>query len=104
VTATLVEVAAADPPVIMGVLVPGQVEERIRRQARTAQVDLGAIISSWLAVSDPDAPMPEGSSAAVRAAVPAPLAAELREEARRRGLQVAQVAAARLASIASRGG
>jgi hypothetical protein len=53
------------------------------------------VLASWLVATDLDAPVPDISSARVRAIVPAYIAAEVRAEAKRRDLSVAQVAAAR---------
>lgn len=103
-TTTVVEVAAADPPVIMGVLVPSAAEERIRRLVRQTQASMSDVIASWLdSAEGEDPPVPEGAGAGLSASVPASVAASVRAEAQRRGLQVAQVAAARLASVAARG-
>jgi hypothetical protein len=109
VTATAVEPAATPEPTITGppevLLIPlsGEVEEKLYRFVHQSQAPLGDVIASWLAAAPEDAPVPAESSGAVRAAVPASIAASVRAEAKRRGLQVAQVASARLASVAGRG-
>jgi hypothetical protein len=97
------EPAVPEPVEVLVVALPGPVEERIRRLAGQSQVPLGDVAASWLAAASEGAPVPTGSSAAVRATVPASVAASVRAEAQRRGLEPAQVAAARLASIAGRG-
>jgi len=108
VTVTAVEVAppepaAPEPDVLIGVSLPGQVEERIRRLAAQTQVGTPAIVASWLAASEPDAPVPATSSAGMSIAVPAHVARAVHAEALRRSLTVGEVCAARLASVAGRG-
>ncbi len=100
------ESAAPEPDVLIGVSLPGGIEERIRRLAAQTQAGIPAIVASWLSAAGEDgvdAPVPATSSAGMSIAVPAHIARAVRAEAQRRGLQVGQVAAARLASVASRG-
>jgi len=98
------EPVVAEPDVLIGVSLPGQVEERIRRLAAQTQAGTPAIVASWLSAGEPDAPVPATSSAGMSIAVPSSIAASVRSEAARRGLQVDQVCASRLSSVASRGG
>ncbi len=97
------EPVVAEPDVLIGVSLPGQVEERIRRLAAQTQAGTPAIVASWLAAGSQDAPVPATSSAGMSIAVPAHVARAVHAEALRRSLTVAEVCAARLASVAGRG-
>jgi hypothetical protein len=108
VTATVIEPASPEPAVagpdeVLLVPLPGEVEDKVRGLAGRAQVPLGDVVASWLAAADQDAPVPAEVAGAVNVLLPAQIVVQVRAEARRRGLQVGQVAAARLASVAGRG-
>jgi len=107
VTATAVEVAPPEPTVASpdGVLLipwDGEVETMVRGLASRAQVPVAAVAVSWLAAGDADAPVPAEVAGALNVLLPGEVLALLRAEAARRGLQVGQVASARLASVAGR--
>jgi len=97
------EPVVAEPDVLIGVSLPGQVEERIRRLAAQTQAGTPAIVASWLSAGEPDAPVPATSSAGMSIAVPAHIARAVRAEALRRSLTVGEVCAARLAWVAGQG-
>ncbi len=78
------EPVVAEPDVLIGVSLPGQVEERIRRLAAQTQAGTPAIVASWLSAGEPDAPVPATSSAGMSIAVPAHIARAVRAEALRR--------------------
>ncbi len=61
------------------------------------------MVASWLAAGAADAPVPAEVAGGVRVLLPGEVLASLRAEARRRGLEPAEVASARLASVAGRG-
>jgi hypothetical protein len=108
VTATAVEVAPPEPTVagpdeVLLIPLPGEVETKIRRLAGQSQVPLAAVVASWLAAGDVDAPVPREVAGAVNVLLPGLIVAQVRAEAKRRGLTPGQVAAARLASVAERG-
>jgi hypothetical protein len=101
-TTTVVEVPATDPPVQLGVLVPGVAEAKLRRIVSQSQSSLSDVAASWIAAGDQDAPVPADAGAGLSIFVPAGVAAAVRAEAQRRGLEPGQVAAARLAAVAGR--
>jgi hypothetical protein len=109
VSIAVADTAAAPAPAVPGpdevllVPLPAEVEERIRRFVRQAQCDLGALVASWLAAADQEAPVPAEVAGAINVLLPGEVISQVRAEAKRRGLQPGQVAAARLASVAGRG-
>jgi hypothetical protein len=100
--AGLPEPSVAGPDEILLVPLPGEVEERLRQRARSAQVPLADVVASWLAAAGTDAPVPTGVAGAVNVLLPSEIVGQVRAEAKRRSLQPGQVAAARLASVAGR--
>jgi hypothetical protein len=109
VTATAVEPAATPEPTITGpdevllVPLPAEVEDKLRGLASRAQVPVGDVVASWLAAGEVDAPVPAEVAGAINVLLNAEVISQVRAEAKRRGLQPGQVAAARLASVAGRG-
>ena len=95
--------AVVSPDEVLLVPVPGLVEDKLSRLVRQTQAPRADVVASWLAAGDADAPVPAGDLGAVNVLLPGPVVAQVRAEAKRRGLQPGQVASARLASVASRG-
>ncbi len=107
-TATAVEVTSPEPAVASPdevLLIPwdGEVETKVRRLASQSMVALADVVASWLAAGEQDAPVPAEVAGAVNVLLPVEVLASVRAEAKRRGLQVGQVASARLQSVAERG-
>jgi hypothetical protein len=102
VTVAVAEPAITGPDEVLLVPLPAEVEDKVRHLVRQAQVPLADVVASWLAAADQDAPVPVEVAGAVNVLLAGQIIGQVRAEARRRGLEVGQVAAARLASVAGR--
>ncbi len=93
--------AVAGPDEVLLVPLPGPVEDKLSRLVRQTQAPRADVVASWLAAGAADAPVPAEVAGGVRVLLPGEVLASLRAEARRRGLEPAEVASARLASVAA---